>query len=158
MSGEMRFGSLFAGIGGFDLGLERAGMECAWQVEIDPYCQKVLAKHWPDVPRYEDVREVGKHNLEEVDLICGGFPCQPVSQAGKQKGKDDKRWLWPEYRRIVSELRPNYVFVENVRNLLRLHGTEVLGDLTTLGYDAEWEVIPARAVGAPHKRDRLMGS
>ena len=89
------FGSLFAGIGGFDLGFERAGMVCRWQVEIDEFCQKVLAKHWPDVTRYGDVRECGKHNLEAVDLICGGFPCQDVSVAGKRAGLEGKRsGLW----------------------------------------------------------------
>jgi len=87
----VRFGSLFAGIGGFDLGLERAGMECAWQVEIDPWARRVLARHWPSVPRYEDVREVGAHNLEPVDVICGGFPCQDISHAGKRAGIEGER-------------------------------------------------------------------
>src|SRR5512139_2392629 len=96
-------GSLFSGIGGLELGLERAGMAVRWQVEIDPYCRKVLAKHWPDVARYEDVRDVGRHNLEPVDLICGGFPCQPVSLAGKRMGDGDDRWLWPEFIRVVRE-------------------------------------------------------
>src|SRR6185436_15994505 len=102
----MRFGSLFAGIGGLDLGLERAGMECAWQVEIDEYCQRVLTKHWPNVTKFRDVRECGAANLQPVDLICGGFPCQPFSLAGKRKGSADDRHLWPEMLRIIDELRP----------------------------------------------------
>ena len=112
------FGSLFAGIGGLDLGLERAGMVCSWQVEIDEYCRRVLAKHWPDVERFEDVRECGAHNLEPIDLICGGFPCQPHSVAGKRKGAADDRDLWPEYFRIVAELRPRYVLAENVPGIV----------------------------------------
>ena len=108
----MRFGSLFAGIGGFDLGFERAGMECAWQVEIDEFCNKVLAKHWPNVRRYKDVREVGKHNLEPVDLICGGFPCQDVSLAGQRAGLEGKRsTLWSEFYRIICEIRPKFEFL-----------------------------------------------
>lgn len=152
----MTVGSLFAGIGGMELGLERAGMEVRWQVEIDPFCRKVLTKHWPDVPKYEDVRDVGAHNLEPVDLICGGFPCQDLSRAGRRAGIDGaKSGLWREYARIVRELRPAFVFVENVPGLL-VHGLgSVLGDLAALGYDAEWDCIPASALGAPHIRDRF---
>jgi DNA (cytosine-5)-methyltransferase 1 len=151
----LRVGSLFSGIGGFDLGLERAGMEVIWQVENDPYCQKVLAKHWPDVPCYGDVHDVGAHNLAEVDVICGGFPCQPVSQAGKQRGQDDERWLWPQFARIVGELRPRYVLVENVPGILIRGLGDVLGDLAELGYDAEWGCVSAASVGAPHLRKRI---
>lgn len=151
----MTFGSLFAGIGGLDLGLERAGMECRWQVEIDEYCRRVLAKHWPDVTRYEDVKNVGAHNLEPVELVCGGFPCQPVSQAGAQRAEEDERWLWPEMRRIVRELRPRFVLVENVAGLTFRGMGRVLGDLATLGYDAEWEMLPACAFGAGHVRERV---
>ena len=151
----MRFGSLFAGIGGIDLGLERAGMRCAWQVEIDDYCTKVLEKHWPSVARFRDVRDCGAHNLEPVDLICGGFPCQPVSCAGKRKGTEDSRWLWPEFARVVSELQPRWVLIENVPGLLHLGMGDVLGDLSALGYDAEWDSIPAAAFGAPHLRCRV---
>ncbi len=121
----MRFGELFAGIGGIGLGLERAGMEVRWHVEKDEYCRRVLAKHWPDVARYEDVKDVGAHNLEPVDLICGGFPCQPVSVAGKRKAQDDERWLWPEFSRILRELRPRYALMENVPGLL----VRVFGDV-----------------------------
>ncbi len=155
----LTIGSLFSGIGGLDLGLERAGMEVKWQVENDEYCQRVLAKHWPNVKRYGDVRDCGSDNLEHVDLICGGFPCQPVSCAGQRKGTDDERWLWPEFARIIRELRPRWVLAENVPGLLsidagRIFGT-VLRDLAACGYDAEWDCIPAAAVGAPHRRDRV---
>lgn len=153
---SLTFGSLFAGIGGMDLGLERAGMTCKWQVEIDGYCRQVLAKHWPDVKRYEDVRTVGAHNLEPVDLICGGFPCQDVSVAGKRAGLDGERsGLWFEFARIIRELRPRYALVENVPGLLADGMGRVLGELAEIGYDAEWDCIPAAAVGAPHLRDRV---
>jgi len=153
---KVTFGSLFAGIGGFDLGLERAGMQCAWQVEIDSWCRKILSKHWPAVPRFEDVRECGVDNLSYVDLICGGFPCQGISSAGKRKGLEDERsGLWSEFSRIVCELRPRFVLVENVA-ALRIRGLDVvLSDLAASGYDAEWDCIPASAVGAPHRRDRI---
>jgi DNA (cytosine-5)-methyltransferase 1 len=147
------FGSLFAGIGGIDLGLERAGMECKWQVEIDPWCRRVLEKHWPDVPKYEDVKTV--EGLESVDLICGGFPCQPVSVAGKRLGQADARWLWPEFARIVRMVRPYYVLVENVPGLLVGGMGDVLGDLAEIGYDAEWGVLSAKDMGAPHLRKRV---
>jgi DNA (cytosine-5)-methyltransferase 1 len=156
----LTFGSLFAGIGGIDLGLERAGMTCKWQVEIDPFCQKVLQKHWPNVARYEDVRTVGKHNLEPVDLIAGGFPCQDVSLAGLQAGMEGERSsLWKEYARIIGEIKPRWIVAENVRGLLssndgRFFG-EVLRDLADRGYDAEWDCLPASAFGAPHQRERI---
>lgn len=153
-------GSLFAGIGGLDLGLERAGMETRWQVEFDPYCQRVLAKHWPDVPRYGDIKEVDPSELERVDVICGGFPCQPVSLAGHRKAEADDRWLWPEFARVVRGVRPRYVVIENVPGLLTASGGRaaqaVLGDLAELGFDAEWACIPAASVGAPHLRYRVV--
>ena len=151
----MTFGSLFAGIGGIDLGLERAGMTCRWQVEIDPWCRRVLAKHWPDVPRYGDIREISVEELERVDLVCGGFPCQPISLAGRRRGQDDERWLWPEFARILRALRPRYALLENVPGLLDMGFGDVLGDVAECGYDAEWECISACAVGAPHPRARL---
>jgi DNA (cytosine-5)-methyltransferase 1 len=152
----VRFGELFAGIGGFSLGLERAGMECAWQVEIDPYAQAVLKKHWPEVPKHDDVRTFPPQGDYAVDVICGGFPCQDISVAGKGAGLAGARsGLWSEFARIVGELRPRYVVVENVAALLTRGMGTVLGDLSTLGYDAEWHVIPASAVGAPHRRDRV---
>jgi DNA (cytosine-5)-methyltransferase 1 len=151
----MTFGSLFAGIGGFDLGLERAGMECRWQVEIDPFCQKVLAKHWPDVKRYGDIREVGD-NLERVDLICGGFPCQDISVAGPRVGLAGERsGLWSEYLRLVRLVRPRFVLVENVAALLGRGMARVVGDLADSGYDAEWQVIRASEFGAAHERERV---
>jgi DNA (cytosine-5)-methyltransferase 1 len=151
------FGSLFAGIGGIDLGLERAGWECRWQVEWDEFCQHVLAHHWPDVPRYGDITAVDWTGVERVDLIAGGFPCQPFSLAGQRRGKDDVRWLWPEFATAVRLLRPRHVLVENVPGLLAGHGGmgDVLGDLARLGYDAEWDSVPAAAVGAPHLRYRV---
>ena len=156
-SKPLTFGSLFAGIGGFDLGLERAGMRCEWQVEIDPYARAVLAKHWPNVRRHEDVRTFPPPEGEwGVDVICGGFPCQDISVAGKGAGLAGERsGLWYEFARIIGELRPRYVIVENVAALLARGMGTVLGDLSTLGYDAEWHVIPASAVGAPHRRERV---
>ena len=151
----MRFGSLFAGIGGFDLGFERAGMECAWQVEIDDYCSRVLAKHWPDVPRYGDVRDVGEYNLEPVDLICGGFPCQPYSVAGKRRGAEDDRNLWPEFLRIVRELRPAWVVGENVPGIVPMYLDTVLADLEGEAYTCWTFNIPACAFDAPHRRERI---
>lgn len=155
----MRFGSLFSGIGGIDLGLERAGMVCAWQVEIKPYCQKVLAKHWPTVKRYGDIRELTGYELEPVDLLCGGFPCQPHSYAGKRAGSADERDLWPEFARLIRILKPEWVLAENVPGLLssdagRFFG-RVLRDLAACGYDAEWNVLSAQALGAPHIRERV---
>ena len=226
---EPTFGSLFAGIGGIDLGLERAGWECKWQVEINEYASRVLARHWPSVKQYGDIQTVhgvvahaetdgrnarrardaseiergrqshrdgvesdvahadsfGRGNadetqednnrsneprvetgritstccLEPVDLICGGFPCQPVSTAGKRKAQADARWLWPEFARVIREVRSRFVLVENVPGILSVNrGSafgEVLGDLATLGYDAEWESLPAAAFGAPHLRYRV---
>jgi DNA (cytosine-5)-methyltransferase 1 len=150
------FGSLFAGIGGLDLGLERAGWECRWQVEIDNYCRRVLAKHWPDVPRFGDIRTVTGGELERVDLICGGFPCQDISNAGKRAGIDGERsGLWSEYIRLVRVVRPRLVLVENVAALLTRGLDRVLGDLAEAGYDAEWRCLSAAAFGAPHRRERL---
>jgi len=209
----LRIGSLFSGIGGLELGLEWSGLgKTVWQVERDDYCLKVLAKHWPEVRRYTDVREVhgnvthteqsglerGKRNgsrerweilqgeqhngnemggeigctcgtsrkgqpereacpscLEPVDLICGGFPCQPFSLAGKRKGKEDDRHLWPEYLRIVRELRPSFVIGENVPGIINMELDTVLSDLESEGYEAITFIIPACGVDAPHKRDRV---
>ncbi len=182
-------GSLFAGIGGFDLGFERAGMRTLWFCEQDPFCQRVLAKHWPGVPIYDDVRalvaDADGRGLSEpdlcaqqpqraeavctsqglrsvpvpvpyVDVLCGGFPCQDLSVAGRGAGLDGERsGLWSEYARLIRELRPRYVVVENVAALLSRGLGRVLGDLAACGYDAEWDCIPASAVGAPHRRDRV---
>ena len=205
---ELTVGSLFSGIGGFDLGFERAGMRTVWFCEQDPFCQRVLAKHWPGVPCYSDVcalvadtgRERGERRrgtgdvarqagdaegeglqrkrrgdaagdsgagadgearsvpvqVPYVDVLCGGFPCQDISLAGKGAGIDGARsGLWSEYARLIGELRPRYVVVENVSALLGRGLGRVLGDLAEIGYDAEWDCLPASAVGAPHRRDRF---
>jgi DNA (cytosine-5)-methyltransferase 1 len=152
---NMTVGSLFAGIGGFDLGLERAGFEITWQVEIDPYCQRVLAKHWPHVKRYGDIRTIDWGSVEPVDIVCGGFPCQPVSLAGKRLAQQDERWLWPEFFRCLRILRPSYALVENVPGLL-VHGLgDVLAGLAEIGMHAEWQVLSAAQFGAPHLRERV---
>lgn len=152
----MTFGSLFAGIGGIDLGLERAGMTCKWQVEIDPYAQRVLAKHWPDVRRHDDVRNWPQADTERVDLIAGGFPCQDISYAGRGAGiQGERSGLFFEFARIISEMGPRFVLMENVAALLTRWMDEVLGTLASLGYDAEWHCVPASSVGAPHQRDRV---
>jgi len=150
----MRCGSLFTGIGGLDLGLERAGMEIVWQCESDPFCRKVLARHWPGVPCYPDVWKLDG-DVEPVDLLAGGFPCQPASNAGRRLGVDDERWLWPAFERCLRLLRPRLVLVENVPGLLVRGMGDLLGDLAALGYDAEWGCVPAAAVGAPHLRWRV---
>ncbi len=154
----LTFGSLFAGIGGIDLGLERAGLRCAWQVELDDYARRVLAKHWPHVRRWGDIRTFPPEPASawRCDLLCGGFPCQDISIAGNGVGIDGKRsGLWGEYARVISLLRPRFVVVENVANLLIRGFGRVLGDLVESGYDAEWDCLPACAFGAPHERDRL---
>ena len=149
-------GSLFSGIGGFDLGLERAGMRVIWQSEIDPYASAVLRKHWPEVPNHGDIRSIRAGTVELPDLICGGFPCQDISVAGAGAGIDGERsGLWKEFARVVGEIRPRYVVVENVGALTTRGLSVVLGDLAALGYDAEWHVIPAAAVDAPHLRERV---
>jgi DNA (cytosine-5)-methyltransferase 1 len=150
-----RFGSLFTGIGGMDKGLEDAGWECAFQIEINPYCTAILEKHWPNVPRFGDITEVDWNEVPAVDLLAGGFPCQPVSYAGKGKAQADHRWLWPHFARAIRALRPRLVLVENVPGLRGRGLDVVLGDLATIGYDAEWHCIPAAALGAPHRRDRV---
>jgi len=151
-------GSLFAGIGGLELGLERTGgFKTVWQVENNPYAIRVLEKHWPKVHRWDDVKTFPpKGGDMRVELICGGFPCQDISNAGKRAGIDGERsGLWAEFARIIGVLRPRFVLVENVSALLIRGIDRVLGDLATLGYDAEWESIPAAAVGAPHIRERV---
>lgn len=152
---SLTFGSLFSGIGGFDLGLERAGMICKWQVEIDDFCQKVLTKHWPNVPKFGDIHDVGKHNLESVDLICGGFPCQPFSNAGKRKGKEDDRYLWPEMLRVIQEIKPHWIIGENVAGFVNMELENAFTDMETEGYQVESFVLPALSIGAPHRRNRV---
>lgn len=152
----MTVGSLFSGIGGMDLGLERAGMRVVWQSEIDPYASQVLARHWPGIPNLGDITRIDWSGVERPDLVCGGFPCQDISFAGKGAGLAGKRsGLWYEFARCVRDLRPRYVLVENVAALLVRGLDAVLGTLATLGYDAEWECLPAQAFGAPHQRERI---
>lgn len=161
----MKVLDLFSGIGGFSLGLERAGMETIAFCEIEEYPRKVLSKHWPNVPIYEDVKNVTKERLEtdglgRIDLVCGGFPCQDLSTSGLQAGITGKRsGLWSEYKRIIKEFKPKFVTIENVRNLLSGEKgawfEKVLSDLYEIGYDAEWHCITAASVGAPHLRDRV---
>lgn len=157
----LRVLSLFSGIGGLELGLERAGMTTVGQVELDPYCRTILARHWPEVPRHDDVRTAPAWWRSEprpvVDLVAGGFPCQPFSVAGRRLGLGDGRWGWPWMRDVVAAVRPRWVLVENVPGLLadvEAFGA-VLHDLSDLGFDAEWDVVPACSVGAPHARRRL---
>ena len=147
---------LFSGIGGFSLGLEAAGYETAAFCEISPTCRHLLRHHWPDVPIFDDVTTLTGEQVGPVDAICGGFPCQDISFAGKGAGIGGERsGLWRHYARLIGELRPRNVFVENVAALLGRGLGDVLGDLASLGYHAWWDCIPAAAVGAPHRRDRL---
>lgn len=148
-------GDIFAGVGGFSLGLERAGMQTRWFAEVDPFASAVLRKHWPGVPNHGDVRSVRAGSVECVDVICGGFPCQDISIAGSGRGLEGERsGLWREMRRIVGDLRPRYALVENVGALTSRGLAVVLGDLAEIGYDAEWHIVPAAAVDAPHLRER----
>lgn len=160
-NGKLKVLDLFSGIGGFSLGLERTGgFETVAFCEIEPYCRAVLRKHWPNVPQYDDVRTLTAERLRtdgiSVDVICGGFPCQDTSMAGKKAGIFGPRSsLWRDYARIIGELRPRYVIVENSAGLLaRGHG-DVLGDLAALRFDAVWHGIPASFLRAPHNRDRI---
>lgn len=151
---------LFSGIGGFSLGLERSGyFETKAFCEIDPFCRKVLAKHWPKVPYYHDIRELSGERLVRdvgrIDAICGGFPCQDISFAGLGAGIEGARsGLWSEYARLIGEIRPRFVIVENVAALLGRGMGRVLGDLAAIGYDAEWDCKECSEIGLPHLRDR----
>jgi DNA (cytosine-5)-methyltransferase 1 len=152
-------GSLFSGVGGLELGLERAGMKTLWQVERDPYARATLQKNFPGIPCYDDVCAVSAATLVRPDVLCGGFPCQPHSIAGLKRASADERDLWGEFARLVGELGPRWVLAENVPGLLTSEGGRffgrILADLAALGFDAEWTVRGARHVGAPHRRDRL---
>jgi DNA (cytosine-5)-methyltransferase 1 len=153
--GKLRVLDLFSGIGGFSLGLERTGgFETVAFCEIEEFPRKVLAKHWPDVPCFEDVRELRAEHVGPVDVICGGYPCQPFSTAGKRRGAEDDRHLWPEFNRLVAELRPAWVIGENVAGHISMGLDDVLSDLEGQGYACRTFVIPACAVDAPHRRDR----
>lgn len=153
-------GGEFDGIGLLALGLHLAGLQHAWLCEVDPWRRSMLELRFPGVPVFDDVRAVGAASARPVDVIAGGFPCKGVSPAGKQNGfEHPETVLWREMRRTISELRPRYVLIENVANLLALHGGalwgEVLGDLASLGFDVVWDSLPAASVGAPHRRDRV---
>ena len=155
---KLRVGSLFAGIGGLELGLESTGhFTTVWQVEIDNYARKILAKHWPDVRRHDDVRTFPTDDCDwDCDVICGGFPCQDLSYAGKGAGLHGQRsGLFYELARVVREVGPRYVILENVSALLSRGMGDVLGTLASLGYDCQWHCIPAAYVSAPHIRDRV---
>ena len=149
-------GSLFSGIGGLDLGLERAGMKVIWQSEIDPYCNKVLKKHWPEVTNHGNIKDINWGDVQRPDVVCGGYPCQPFSTAGKRRGTDDPRHLWPWVRDAISALQPSYAILENVRGHVSMGGLQVIGELTEIGYDAEWRIVSAAGLGAPHRRDRII--
>lgn len=160
----MRVLSLFSGIGGIDLAAHQAGMETVAFCEIDSFCQKVLNQHWPEVPIYDDIRTITKNQLEQdgvidnertIDLVAGGFPCQSFSIAGKQRGKSDDRYLWPQMFRVIQELRPTWVLGENVVGLVKLALDDVIADLESEGYTARTFILPASSVGAPHRRDRV---
>jgi DNA (cytosine-5)-methyltransferase 1 len=151
---------LFSGVGAFGLGLERAGMRVVAFCERDLFCRRVLAKHWPAVPIYDDVRTLTAARLAAdgiaVDVVCGGWPCQDISVAGNGAGLAGERsGLWSEFARILGEVRPRHAIMENVAALLGRGLGDVLGDLAALGYDCEWHCIPASDVGAPHRRDRV---
>lgn len=171
----MKVLDLFSGIGGFSLGLERAGMETVAFCEIDEDCQKVLRKHWPKVPI---LKKINDHNCfgdarqwlygqdindshtkliaDEVDLICGGYPCTGHSVAGKKKGFDNEgSGLWTEYHRLIKELKPKYCIIENSPNLRSTGMGQLLKDCHEIGYNAEWSIISAYSIGAPHQRERL---
>lgn len=153
----MRIGSMCAGIGGLELGLEWAGVgRVAWQVEIDHGCRTVLEKHWPDADRsVTDVRQEAALALPRVDVLCAGIPCQPFSQAGKQRGTEDDRWLWPFVERWVDAKRPSVVVIENVAGFIRRGLDHVVTGLDRLGFDVEASSIAAAHVGAPHLRQRI---
>jgi len=153
----LRVLDLFSGIGGFSLGLERTGgFETVAFCEYEDFPRRVLAKHWPDVPCFPDVRELKGSDIDgPVDVICGGYPCQPFSTAGQRRGKEDDRHLWPEFNRLVAELRPTWVIGENVAGHISMGLDDVLSDLEGQGYACRTFVIPACAVNAPHRRDRV---
>tara|TARA_R100001460_G_scaffold108277_1_gene158931 strand:- start:1348 stop:2172 length:825 start_codon:yes stop_codon:yes gene_type:complete len=161
----MKMGSLFSGIGGLDLGLERSipGLQTVWQVEKEEFCRSILERHWPNTKRYNNVLHVGADNLEPVDVICAGFPCQSISISGKMEGleNEEKSGLWWHVHRLVSEFRSighePILVLENVANIIRVGGPDVVGSLAAIGYDIEWTTISAAQCGAPHLRRRWFG-
>ena len=154
---KLRVLDLFSGIGGFSLGLERTGgFETVAFCEIEEFPRRVLAKHWPEVPCHNDIRKLTGADIDgPIDVICGGYPCQPFSTAGKRQGKEDDRHLWPEFSRLVDELRPDWVIGENVAGHISMGIDDVLSDLERQGYTCRTFILPACAVGASHRRDRV---
>jgi DNA (cytosine-5)-methyltransferase 1 len=153
---SLTVGSLFSGAGCGDLGLEWAGFDHAWFCEVDAYARRILALRWPDKPIYKDIREVDFTQIEPVDLLAGGFPCQDISVAGRGCGIEGARsGLWSEFARAIAEIRPRYALIENSPALVTRGLDVVLSDLAALGYDAQWHCVSAAAFGAPHKRDRI---
>ena len=156
----VKLGSLFSGIGGFELGLERSipGLKTIWQVENNKFCRKILKKHWPNSVLLDDVKTVGKHNLPVPDMLCAGWPCQDLSVAGYQGGIYAKRsGLWWQMHRIISDLRPRVIVLENVAAIVSNGLSTVSESLAQLGYDLEWQIVSARQFGAPHIRKRWFG-
>ena len=152
----MRVLDLFSGIGGFSIGLESAGMETVAFCEQNPFCQKILAQHWPTLPIHSDITELNGYEYRgTVELVCGGFPCQPFSVAGKQLGAEDDRALWPEMLRVIREVAPRWVIGENVSGIIPMELDKVLSDLEGEGYAARPFIVPACAADAPHRRDRV---
>lgn len=154
----MRVLDLFSGIGGFSLGLERAGMETVAFCEIDDFCQKVLSKNFPNKKIFTDIKTLTKEQIDElgrIDVLCGGFPCQPFSNAGKKKGREDDRDLWPEMFRVIKEAKPTWIIGENVTGFISMEFTRTKVDLESIGYRVQPFIIPACAIGAQHRRDRV---
>lgn len=150
-------GSTFSGIGGFELGLERAipGLKTVWQIEKNPFCKKVLEKHWPDVPKFSDITKINPSTLFRPDIICGGFPCQDLSVAGKMVGIGGKKsGLWYTLFEFISVLRPSIVILENVPNVVNLGLPQICGAMAEIGYDMQWGIVSAASMGAPHLRRR----
>ena len=153
---KLKILDLFSGIGGFSLGLEATGgFETSAFCDIDPYCRKVLQQHWPNVPIFEDIKKLKGTDIGTVDIITGGYPCQPFSVAGKQKGVEDKRHLWPEYFRLIKECRPTWVIGENVSGHIKLGLDSVISDLESEDYATRTFSISASSIGANHKRERI---
>ncbi len=148
-------GSLCSGVDGIGLGLERAGMQLRWLAEVDPLACAVLERHWPGLPNHGDITAIDWSTIEPVDLVTAGYPCQPFSTAGRMAGADDPRHLWPYVADAIRALRPRFALLENVPAHLGIGFDTVLADLASLGFNAEWSVVPASAMGAPQRRPRL---
>ena len=151
---------LFSGIGGFSLGLERVGFKTVGFCELDPYCRLLLQKHWKGVTIHNDIKKLEAKDIKEpIDILTGGFPCQPYSVAGKQKGTDDNRYLWPDMFRVIKEVKPTFIIAENVRGIVNIQDglvfETVCSDLESEGFEIQPFIIPAAGVGAPHKRERV---